>query len=137
MVAARVGFASFVRQLRGRAGTARTILGRGPLSSRIRILPIAAACLLALSVHAQAEPAPPIKIPASDLVTALDSLPKQPGAQFIYLADQLRGARQRGGRGNLPATAARDELRAGTETVPRRGGDTDDGGAGEEWVIRV
>src|SRR3546814_6755464 len=103
MVAARVGFASFVRQLRGRAGTARTIRGRGPLSSRIRILPIAAACLLAMSVHAQAEPAPPINIPASDLVTALDSLARQSGAQFIYRADQLRGARTRGVRGNLPA----------------------------------
>src|SRR3546814_16916331 len=96
MVAARVGFASFVRQLRGRAGTARTIRGRGPLSSRIRILPIAAACLLAMSVHAQAEPAPPINIPASDLVTALDSLPSQSGAQFIYRSDQLHGARPPG-----------------------------------------
>src|SRR3546814_12391608 len=110
MVAARVGFASFVRQLRGRAGTARTIRGRGPLSSRIRILPIAAACLLAMSVHAQAEPAPPINIPASDLVTALDSLAMQSGAQFIYRAAQLRGARRRGVRGNLPADAAPDQI---------------------------
>src|SRR3546814_18118286 len=106
MVAARVGFASFVRQLRGRAGTARTIRGRGPLSSRIRILPIAAACLLAMSVHAQAEPAPPINIPASALVTAPDSLSRQPGAHVLYRADLLRGARKRGGGGNLPSRAA-------------------------------
>src|SRR5690606_1048087 len=103
-----------------RAGTARTIRGRGPLSSRIRVLPIAAACLLALSVHAQAGPAHPISIPASDLVTALDSLARQSGAQFIYRADQLRGARTRGVQGNLPTDAALDQLLEGTGYVPRR-----------------
>src|SRR3546814_5200900 len=73
-----------------------------------------------MSVHAQAEPAPPINIPASDLVTALDSLARQSGAQFIYRADQLRGARTRGVRGNLPADAALDQLLDGTGYVPRR-----------------
>src|SRR3546814_15163133 len=71
-----------------------------------------------MSVHAQAEPAPPINIPASDLVTALDNLARQSGAQFIYRADQLRGARTRGVRGNLPADAAPAELLAGTGYVP-------------------
>src|SRR3546814_13807908 len=73
-----------------------------------------------MSVHAQAEPAPPINIPASDLVTALDSLARQSGAPFIYRADQLRGPRTRGVRGNPPADAALHELLAGTGYLPRR-----------------
>src|SRR3546814_11810707 len=59
-------------------------------------------------------------IPASDLVTALDSRARQSGAQFIYRADQLRGARTRGVRGNLPADAALDQLLEGTGYVPKR-----------------
>ncbi|HVI58162.1 MAG TPA: TonB-dependent receptor [Luteimonas sp.] len=90
------------------------------MSSRIRILPIATACLLALSAHAQAEPAAQIDIPASDLVTALDSLARQSGTQLIYRPDQLRGARTRGVRGNLPADAALDRLLQGTGYVPHR-----------------
>ena len=84
------------------------------------MLPIAAACLLAMSAYAQAEPARPINIPASDLVTALDSLARQSGAQLIYRADQLRGARTRGVQGNLPADAALDRLLQDTGYVPRR-----------------
>lgn len=92
------------------------------MSSRIRMLPIAAACLLAMSVHAQAQAGPsrPINIPASDLVTALDRLATQSGAQFIYRADQLRGARTRGVQGDLPADAALDRLLEGTGYVPHR-----------------
>src|SRR3546814_19253321 len=119
MVAARVGFASFVRQLRGRAGTARTIRGRGPLSSRIRILPIAAACLLAMSVHAQAEPAPPINIPARDLVTPLASLARQQGAHFIPPPSQLRGACTGRVRGKLPANDPLQSLLPGPAVMPQ------------------
>lgn len=78
------------------------------------------ACLLALSAHAQAEPVQQIDIPASDLVSALDVLAKQSGAQFIYRADQLRGLRTRGVRGNLPADAALDRLLQGTGYTTHR-----------------
>ncbi|WP_417474829.1 TonB-dependent receptor domain-containing protein [Luteimonas mephitis] len=84
------------------------------------MLPIAAACLLAMSAYAQAEPARPINIPASDLAAALDSLAKQSGTQLIYRADQLRGKRTRGVQGNLPADAALDRLLKDTGYVPRR-----------------
>ena len=85
------------------------------------MLPIAAACLLAMSAYAQAEPAQqPINIPASDLATALDSLARQSGTQLIYRADQLRGARTRGVQGNLPADAALDRLLKDTGYVPKR-----------------
>ena len=92
------------------------------MSSRIHVLPIAAACLLAMSAYAQAEPARPINIPASDLAVALDSLARQSGTQLIYRADQLRGTRTRGVRGNLPADAALDQLLEDTGYVPRRDG---------------
>src|SRR5690606_12241584 len=88
--------------------------------SRIRMLPIAAACLLAMAAHAQAEPASRIDIPASDLATALDRLARQSGAQFIYRPDQVRGARTQGVEGDLPADAALDRLLQGTGYVPRR-----------------
>src|SRR3546814_19308446 len=100
MVAARVGFAPFVRQLRGRAGTARTIRGRGPMSSRIRILPIAAACLLAISVHTQADHAPPTHTPASHLATALARLARHSGATAIYRDSQHSSERAPGGASN-------------------------------------
>src|SRR3546814_12235307 len=103
MVAARVGFASFVRQLRGRAGTARTIRGRGPLSSRIRLLPIAAACLLAMSVHATAEPAPPFTIPDPDLLPVHVALYNKPAAHFFPLPEHHRGPPRRSLGANVPA----------------------------------
>lgn len=78
------------------------------------------ACLLAMAAYAQAGPARQIDIPASDLVTALDKLAKQSGAQFIYRADQLRGVRTRGVRGNLPSDAALDRLLQGTGYTTHR-----------------
>ncbi|MBC7990643.1 MAG: hypothetical protein H7Y19_13825, partial [Luteimonas sp.] len=54
------------------------------------------ACLVSLSAQAQAAPVGQINVPASDLVTALDALAKQSGAQFIYRADQLKGLRTKG-----------------------------------------
>src|SRR5688500_4961459 len=118
-VARRAGFVAFVRQPVDKAGR-RPPSGRGPLSSRIRLLPLAAACLLSLSAHAQAEPAQRIDVPASDLATALGRLAEQSGVQFIYRADQLRGARTRGVRGTLPADAALDRLLQDSGYVPRR-----------------
>jgi outer membrane receptor protein involved in Fe transport len=75
---------------------------------------------MALTAYAQAAPTQKIDIPSSDLVTALDVLAKQSGAQFIYRADQLRGARTRGVHGTMPADAALDKLLQGTGYTPRR-----------------
>jgi outer membrane receptor protein involved in Fe transport len=75
---------------------------------------------MALTAYAQAAPTQKIDVPSSDLVTALDVLAKQSGAQFIYRADQLRGARTRGVHGTMPADAALDQLLQGTGYTPRR-----------------
>jgi outer membrane receptor protein involved in Fe transport len=75
---------------------------------------------MALTAYAQAAPTQKIDVPSSDLVTALDVLAKQSGAQFIYRADQLRGARTRGVHGTMPADAALDKLLQGTGYTPRR-----------------
>ena len=78
------------------------------------------ACLVSLSAQAQAAPVGQINVPASDLVTALDALAKQSGAQFIYRADQLKGLRTKGVQGTLSANAALDRLLEGTGYVTHR-----------------
>jgi len=59
-------------------------------------------------------------IPAGDLKTALDAYVQQSGRQLIYPADQVRGVRSPGARGNLSADEALSALLAGTGFVTRR-----------------
>ena len=73
-----------------------------------------------MSAHARAAPPGKIDIPASDLVTALDVLAKQSGAQFIYRADQLKGLRTRGVQGMLSSDAALASLLKGTGYTTHR-----------------
>ncbi len=75
------------------------------------------ACMLSIAAQAQAGPARQVDIPASDLVTALDTLAKQSGAQFIYRADQLKGLRTNGARGSMTSEAALSRLLQGTGYV--------------------
>ncbi|MBK6415373.1 hypothetical protein [Thermomonas sp.] len=64
-------------------------------SSRpLRALLLSLACSTALA--AQAQNATRIEIPAGDLAAALDAYARQSGAQLVYRADQLQGARSPG-----------------------------------------
>lgn len=72
------------------------------------------ACLLPPLAMAQQKPSGPIDIPAGNLVTALDSLARQTGVQFVYNADQLAGLHTRGAHDATSARQALDELLAGT-----------------------
>lgn len=78
------------------------------------------ACSAFIAVHAQADTARPIQIPAGDLVGALDTLARQSGAQFIYQADQLRGVRTAGVKGTLSTDDALEKLLTGSGFVAHR-----------------
>src|SRR6185312_8953557 len=75
---------------------------------------LALACSLSVAAYAQTNAVRPVSIPAGDLVTALDSLARQSGAQFIYQADQLRGLRTRGVSGSLSTDDALKQLLNGS-----------------------
>jgi outer membrane receptor protein involved in Fe transport len=78
---------------------------------------LALACSLSFAAYAQTDIVRPVSIPAGDLVTALDSLARQSGAQFIYQADQLRGLHTRGVSGSLSTDDALKRLLAGSGFV--------------------
>jgi outer membrane receptor protein involved in Fe transport len=79
---------------------------------------LALAC--ALPAWAVAQQTAAIDIPAGNLVTALDTLARQTGVQFVYSADQLAGLDTRGAHGNLSAQQALADLLAGTGYHARR-----------------
>ncbi|EIL93763.1 TonB-dependent receptor [Rhodanobacter spathiphylli] len=83
------------------------------------------ACSVSAFASAQGNAVRQIDIPAGELVTALDSLARQSGAQFIYQADQLKGLRTGGVHGTLSADQALGRLLAGTGFTVHR----DDSGA--------
>jgi outer membrane receptor protein involved in Fe transport len=87
------------------------------MNHTFRTTVLALACSLSMAVYAQADAVRPVSIPAGDLVTALDSLARQSGAQFIYQADQLRGLRTRGVSGSLSTDDALKRLLAGSGFV--------------------
>ncbi|WP_158882114.1 TonB-dependent receptor [Rhodanobacter sp. L36] len=80
----------------------------------LRTTLLALACSASFAAYAQTSTVRSLQIPAGDLVTALDSLARQSGAQFIYQADQLRGLRTRGVSGNLSTDDALQRLLAGS-----------------------
>ena len=69
---------------------------------------------LPLQAFAQQHADTEFDIPAGNLVTALDSLARQTGIQFVYSADQLAGLHTRGAHGRITAEQALSELLAGT-----------------------
>ncbi len=89
------------------------------MRSSFRVLLLSLACSTALAAQAQ-NAATPIDIPAGDLVAALDTLGRQSGTQFVYRADQLRGARTSGAQGNLSSDQALDRLLRGSGFVARK-----------------
>ncbi len=84
----------------------------------LRVLLLSLACSAALA--AQAQTATRLDIPAGDLATALDAYARQTGTQLVYRADQLKGARSKGLRGQAPSAQALDALLAGSGFTARR-----------------
>ncbi|MEO6926854.1 MAG: TonB-dependent receptor, partial [Rhodanobacter sp.] len=72
------------------------------------------ACSASTLAAAQTPVARQTDIPSGDLVTALDTLASQSGAQFIYQADQLKGRRTKGAHGALSTDEALKQVLAGT-----------------------
>lgn len=72
------------------------------------------ACSVSMLAAAQSGAVRQVDIPAGDLVTALDTLARQSGAQFIYQADQLRGLRTPGVHGALSTDDALGRLLSGS-----------------------
>lgn len=81
-------------------------------SRSFRRLVLALACSAALA--AQAQTATRIDIPAGDLASSLASYASQTGTQLIYRADQLRGARSNGLKGQTASPQALDALLSGS-----------------------
>lgn len=75
---------------------------------------LALACSASFAAYAQTDTTRSIQIPAGDLVSALDNLAHQSGAQFIYQADQLKGLRTPGVSGTLSTDDALKRLLAGS-----------------------
>jgi outer membrane receptor protein involved in Fe transport len=81
---------------------------------------LAVACSVSLAVSAQGREARAIDIPPGDLVSALDELARQSGAEFIYRADQLRGLRTPGAQGTLSVDEALQRLLRNSGFTTRR-----------------
>lgn len=85
-----------------------------------RLLLLSLACSAALATYAQTAEAAPINIPPGDLVSALDTLARQSGAQFVYRTDQLSGLRTQGVQGAQSAQEALGKLLQGSQFVAQR-----------------
>lgn len=85
-----------------------------------RVLLLSLACSAALATYAQPAVAAPIDIPPGDLVSALDALARQSGAQFVYRTEQLSGLRTPGVQGAQSAQEALGKLLQGSQFVAQR-----------------
>ncbi len=85
-----------------------------------RVLLLSLACSAALAAYSQPAEAAPINIPPGDLVSALDALARQSGAQFVYRTEQLSGLRTQGVQGAQSAQEALGKLLQGSQFVAQR-----------------
>ena len=85
-----------------------------------RVLLLSLACSAALAAYSQPAEAAPINIPPGDLVSALDALARQSGAQFVYRTEQLSGLRTPGVQGAQSAQEALGKLLQGSQFVAQR-----------------
>jgi iron complex outermembrane recepter protein len=95
-------------------------MGRSSMSLSIHARWLGLCLCVAALAQAQTTTAAQVDVPAGDLVTALDSLAQQTGAQFVYRADQLRGLKTAGVRGDLTADAALAALLKGSGFAARK-----------------
>lgn len=75
---------------------------------------IALACSTTFSIHAVAEDARKIEIPAGDLTVALETLARQAGIELVYRMDQVSGVKTNGVSGELSTRDAVHRLLEGT-----------------------
>ena len=80
-------------------------------SRPLRVLLLSLACSAALAAQAQTAR---LDIPAGDLASALDAYARQTGTQLVYRADQLKGARSAGLRGQAATPQSLDALLNGS-----------------------
>ena len=80
-------------------------------SRPLRVLFLSLACSAALAAQAQNGR---VDIPAGDLAAALDAYARQSGTQLVYRADQLKGARSAGLKGQAASPQALDALLKGS-----------------------
>ena len=81
----------------------------------VRATLIALAAALSLSAHALADAPKKVDVPAGDLTTALETLAKQSGVEFVYSAEQLKGIHTNGVSGNFTPEKAVLKLLKGTK----------------------
>src|SRR3546814_14376897 len=79
----------------------------------LRATVLAVACSLSMAVSAQSGVPKAIDIPPGDLVSNLQALTRQSGAEFVYPEALLAGLRTQAQRGNLTAAQAPDNIRTG------------------------
>lgn len=75
---------------------------------------LALACSASLAAWAQAGTTSRVDVPAGDLATAVETLRRQTGGEILFRADQLRGVRTAGVRGELDPAEALDRVLEGT-----------------------
>ncbi|HQY81369.1 MAG TPA: TonB-dependent receptor [Thermomonas sp.] len=80
-------------------------------SCPLRVLFLSLACSAALAAQAQGGR---VDVPAGDLATALDTYARQSGTQLVYRADQLKGARSGGLKGQPASPQALNALLKGS-----------------------
>ncbi|QNH10881.1 TonB-dependent receptor [Xanthomonas sp. SI] len=100
----------------------------------MRVLLLSMACATACAAQAQSAAdgqaaGTQLNIPAGPLRAALEALARQSGAQLIYRADQLDGARSAGAHGQLDTAQALQRVLHGSGFVAQR----DASGA---WLVR-
>jgi iron complex outermembrane receptor protein len=81
----------------------------------IRATLLALAATLSLSAHAMADSPKKVDVPAGDLTTALETLAKQSGVEFVYSTQQLKGIHTKGVHGEFTAEKAVIKLLEGTK----------------------
>ncbi|WP_238345756.1 TonB-dependent receptor [Luteimonas saliphila] len=81
---------------------------------------LAIACSLSLAVSAQDSARTPIDIPSGDLVSSLQSLTRQSGAELAYREDLLSGLKANAVRGSLTAEQALEKMLEGTGFTSRK-----------------
>ena len=89
-----------------------------PTSLRIHLSSltlIACLCAVSLSAHAIADTPKQVNVPAGELSVALQQLATQSGVEFVYSAEQLKGVRTHGVRGEYTTEKAVIKLLEGTK----------------------
>src|SRR3546814_20542563 len=86
----------------------------------LRATVLAVACSLSMAVSAQSGVPKAIDIPPGDLVSNLQALTRQSGAEFVYREDLLAGLRTPAVRGTMTADTALEKLPEGSRLPVKR-----------------